>query len=130
MKKNGILHPELAFHLAELGHRDRICVADAGLPIPSGVPRIDLAYRAGEPPFFNVLEALRDEIVIEEMLIATETSEALAARISDLIPGCKVSSRPHEEFKGLLPDVRLVIRTGEFTPYCNVILSCGVPFER
>lgn len=128
MKKKGILHPELAFHLAELGHLDRICVADAGLPIPDGVPRIDLAYSPGKPPFFSVLEALREELVVETILTATETDDSLSGRIMEMFPGCPSTSIPHDKFKELLSEVRLVVRTGEFTPYCNVVLTCGVPF--
>lgn len=128
MKKKGILHPELAFHLAQLGHLDKICVADAGLPIPSGTIRIDLAYWPGEPPFFNVLEALSEEIVVADLILAGETDDGLASRIGAIFPDSGVSSTPHEKFKELLTGVRFVIRTGEFTPYCNVILSCGVPF--
>lgn len=35
---------------------------------------------------------------------------------------------PHEELKELVHTARLVIRTGEATPYANIILRCGVPF--
>ena len=42
-----------------------------------------------------------------------------------LMPMEKVS---HEEFKALLPKVRTVVRTGETSSYCNVILRAGVNF--
>jgi D-ribose pyranase len=35
---------------------------------------------------------------------------------------------PHEELKRMVGDARLVVRTGEATPYSNVLLRCGVPF--
>jgi D-ribose pyranase len=34
----------------------------------------------------------------------------------------------HEAFKTEVAHARAVIRTGEATPYANVILRCGVPF--
>jgi len=34
----------------------------------------------------------------------------------------------HDEFKRLSSKSRLLIRTGEASPYANVILHCGVPF--
>jgi D-ribose pyranase len=43
MRKSGVLHARLAAVLTELGHTDLLVVADAGLPIPPGVERIDLA---------------------------------------------------------------------------------------
>ncbi|MCB0052121.1 MAG: D-ribose pyranase, partial [Caldilinea sp.] len=35
---------------------------------------------------------------------------------------------PHEEFKALTAQSRAVVRSGEFTPYANVILVAGVVF--
>ena len=35
---------------------------------------------------------------------------------------------PHEKFKSYLPSVKFVVRTGEYTPYSNIILVAGVPF--
>jgi D-ribose pyranose/furanose isomerase RbsD len=35
---------------------------------------------------------------------------------------------PHEEFKAQVGHARFVVRTGEATPYANVLLRAGVPF--
>jgi D-ribose pyranase len=35
---------------------------------------------------------------------------------------------PHEKFKSYLPSVKFVVRTGEYTPYSNIILVAGVLF--
>lgn len=35
---------------------------------------------------------------------------------------------PHEELKRMVAGAKLVVRTGEASPYSNVILRCGVPF--
>jgi D-ribose pyranase len=35
---------------------------------------------------------------------------------------------PHKAFKEEVADTRAVVRTGEASPYANVILACGVPF--
>jgi D-ribose pyranase len=35
---------------------------------------------------------------------------------------------PHEALKAMVRDARLVVRTGEASPYANVVLRCGVPF--
>jgi D-ribose pyranase len=39
-----------------------------------------------------------------------------------------VTAIPHEEFKARTAAARAVVRTGEFTPYANVILIAGVTF--
>ena len=34
----------------------------------------------------------------------------------------------HEELKRMVARAKLDVRTGEATPYSNVVLRCGVPF--
>ncbi len=131
MKCGGLLHPELAFQIASCGHGDLICIADAGLPLPRNVPRIDLAYAPGKPPFFDVLKTVIQEVVLEEVCWAEEAeakSPHLVQRFEDLFRGLPQERIPHEAFKARLEEVRFVVRTGEFTPYANVLLRCGVPF--
>lgn len=126
MKKSGLLNPELVAAIAELGHTDAFIVCDAGYPIPEGLPRIDLAYRPGMPPFLDVLEAIMADVVAEGAVIAEEASADVAASIEKLVgPAQRL---PHEELKDRGYGARFAVRTGEFTPYSNVIVICGVPF--
>ncbi len=130
MRKGGILHPELSYMITSLGHRDRFCISDAGLAIPQQVNRIDLAYAPGYPPFFSVLDVILKEVMIEEITWAMEVSgdPDLLKKLQICCGDIKCSSVTHEEFKEMLPQVRFIIRTGEFTPFSNVIITCGVPF--
>ena len=75
MQKHGILNSKIAKVLADLGHTDRIMIADCGL-------------------------------------------------LGD-IPGAYVT---HERLKEYSHDVKAIIRTGEATPYANVILQSGCIF--
>ena len=126
MKKSGLLNPELLAAIGELGHTDEFIVCDGGYPIPDGLPRIDLAYRPGMPPFLDVLEAIMDEIVAEGAVIAAEASDEVAASIEALVG--KAERLPHDELKDRGYGARFAVRTGEFTPYSNVIVISGVPF--
>lgn len=131
MKKRGILHPELSRVIAELGHTDTIVIADAGLPIPNGSARIDLAVVEGVPPFLTVLQAVLEEMQVEEATIAeemVEVSPELYAQVMDMLGSVPVNQVIHQAFKLRTQDARAVIRTGEFTPYANVILHAGVVF--
>lgn len=131
MKKHGILNPELSRAIAELGHNHMICIADAGLPISHDVERIDLALTANVPLVAQVLEALAGEVVVQQTILASETdsvSPQVTQSVDTLWPGVATSRVSHEEFKKLTDQCRFVIRTGEFTPYANVILVSGVPF--
>jgi len=128
MKREGIINARLAGALAGLGHTDHVVVCDAGLPIPPGPEVVDLAFRFGVPSFETVLSGLLEELVVEGATAAEEVErnprsyEILVTRLPDL------GFVPHEELKRMVPGAKLVIRTGEATPYSNVILRCGVPF--
>jgi D-ribose pyranase len=138
MKKSGLLHPELCHVIAMLGHTDRVVIADAGLPIPEGVLRIDLAYTAGQPPLLNVLEAVLQDMEVEGATLALEmqtlTPKALYKKVLrrlEELPKVKkqgVDFISHEDFKAQALRAKAIIRTGEMTPYANVILQSGVTF--
>ena len=131
MKKSGILHPDLARVIASMGHGDGLCVADAGLPVPEGVARIDLALGPGLPAFLPVLEAILGELAVESAVIAEELparSPDMHREITRRLGRTAIQTVPHEQFKKLVGGCRAVVRTGEFTPYANVILKAGVVF--
>lgn len=131
MKKSGILNPALLEALAKLGHMDLICIADAGLPIPDSVPRVDLTLVLGVPTISQVLQALSEECVFQKKTYATEALEKNPAFVSEmekLWPDLPTKTVSHEEFKAMISKCRLVIRTGEASPYANAIMESGVPF--
>jgi D-ribose pyranase len=130
MKKQGVLNAALANVIAGMGHTDMLVVADAGLPIPPGVPLIDLAVRCGVPTFKDVLTAVANELQVEQILIASEVQQSVdpLPEFGELFPGIPLTSCPHEEFKQRTAHARAVVRTGECTPFHNVILQAGVVF--
>ncbi|MFN8594340.1 MAG: D-ribose pyranase [Thermomicrobiales bacterium] len=131
MKKTGLLHHELSEAIAGMGHTDLLVIADAGLPVPPGVRCIDLAVRCGLPPMLDVVRAVADELQVEAITVADELltrDETLPAALRALFPGAAFSHCPHDEFKRLSQRARAVVRTGECTPYNNVILQSGVIF--
>ena len=73
MQKIGILNSNIAKVLADLGHTDKICVGDCGLPVPAGTPKIDLALRLGEPKFIEVVKEMAKYMEIQKVYIAPET---------------------------------------------------------
>lgn len=132
MKKRGILHPKLSRVIAELGHTDTIVIADAGLPIPDGPTRIDLALIEGVPSFLTVLQAILEVVQVQEATIAEEmiqSSPNLHEKVIEILGDtAAVDCITHHVFKARTGDARAVIRTGEFTPYANIILHAGVVF--
>jgi D-ribose pyranase len=59
MKHKGLLNPELSALVARVGHTQMIVIADAGLPIPDGVPRVDLSITVWFPDLLSVLRAIK-----------------------------------------------------------------------
>ncbi|MBU5244580.1 D-ribose pyranase [Bacillus halotolerans] len=131
MKRHGILNSHLAKLLADLGHTDKIVIADAGLPVPDEVLKIDLSLKPGFPAFRDVAAVLADEMAVEKVIVASEikvSNPENASFIETLFSEEAIDCLPHEEFKELTKEAKAVIRTGEFTPYANCILQAGVLF--
>ncbi|MGO0062680.1 D-ribose pyranase [Brevibacillus fluminis] len=132
MKKGGILHPELNKLIAQTGHTDFIVVTDAGLPLPENVnTRIDLALKEGVPGFLETLDTVMSELVVERVILAEEVktvSPAMHEQILQRFAGIPVDYVAHVEFKQMTQQARGLVRSGEFTPYANVILVAGVAY--
>jgi D-ribose pyranase len=132
MKKTGLLHSELSKTLAELAHDDMILIGDAGMPCPKGVKFIDLAVSKNIPAFFDVLRAVMGEMLIASAYIDIEQQEKspeFAKKLLELVNGSFALQKiPHEETKSMSAACKAVIRTGEFTPYANIILKAGCLF--
>lgn len=131
MKKIGTLNQPLSEVIAGMGHGDMLVIADAGLPIPPNVRRIDLALTTGVPAFLQTLEVIMGELQVESAIIASETSTVspvIFEGIKTVLAAVPSSMVDHEEFKQLTRHASAVIRTGECTPYANIILKAGVTF--
>ncbi len=131
MKKHGIINSEISKVLSFMGHTDQICIGDAGLPIPSNVKRIDLSVKPGLPSFISVLEAISDDMYIEKVYLAEEIktiNPKIYNGILKLIPQNKIYFITHEKLKNKSNNCKAVVRTGEITPYANIILQSNVSF--
>lgn len=131
MKKRGIINAQLAGLIAGLGHKDTFMIGGGGMPIPKGVEIVDLALCGGVPTFRQVMDAILDEAEIEQYTIANEIEEKnpeLLAYIREKLPNAEWNMVPHTELKEMSRNVKFAVRTGEFTPYPNIILRAGVAF--
>ncbi|MFI0480082.1 D-ribose pyranase [Actinomadura sp. 9N215] len=129
MRPDGLWHPRLLEIVAAAGHGDLIVVADPGLPVPPGVEAVDLVWRSGEPRFLPVLRTVLAELVTEAATVAEEAADPELRRGLDAALAATPTARvPHARLKQLTSQARAVVRTGEATPYANVVLRAGVPF--
>jgi|SRR5919109_4398773 D-ribose pyranase len=131
MKKTTLLHSDLSYLVATLGHLDTLVIADAGLPIPAETVRIDLALTQGVPGAIQTLKVVLDEMKVERVILAEEAKERnprFLADVQGLLPEVPIDFVSHTDFKTRTASARAVVRTGEFSPYANVILVSGVVF--
>lgn len=135
MKRNGIINSDISRVLSYMGHTDRICIGDCGLPIPTETERIDLAFKLGQPSFIDVLREVAIDMEIEKIILAKEIKEKnpeILSEIKDYFS--KLDVKPeieyvsHTELKLITKECKAVIRTGEITPYANIILQSGCIF--
>ncbi len=118
-----------------MGHMDELTIGDSGLPIPNTTKRIDLAISRGIPSFIDVLRAVLSEQKIQAIIMAEEIKdfspnmhEDILETIKEFESDAKILYIAHEDFKERTSKSKAVIRSGEFTPYANVILVSGVVF--
>ncbi|MGL5245443.1 MAG: D-ribose pyranase [Sarcina sp.] len=131
MRKTQLLNSDLSTVISKMGHTDMVAIGDCGLPIPNQTERIDLALINGIPTFMETLKSTLLELQVEEVLIAHETKQVsleLYNEIEEAVGNVRVTFISHEELKEKLKDCKAVVRTGEQTPYANIILKSGVVF--
>ena len=131
MKKTTVINTELSTVIAGMGHMDWLSIGDAGMPVPMGTKKIDLALTKEIPSFIDVLKNVLSELEVQKIYLAdeikTDNPDQLKA-ITDLLPNVEVEFMPHSELKKNLAKTHAFIRTGEMTAFSNIILESGVIF--
>jgi len=126
-----MLNRNIAAVLAKLGHTDTVVITDCGLPIPEDVLCIDVSIEIGKPSFLTVLKAVTGDMEMEGMTLAQEikdNNQALNHEISENYHATAIQYISQDDLKNQLKEAKAVIRTGEATPFANVILHAGVIF--
>lgn len=124
-----ILNSQLVAALSSAGHTQLVVVADPGLPIPPGVPVVDLSLVPGVPSLRVTLEAVMRSLIVESAVAANEIRGSDIADVMHASLGnTPLEFVSHEQLKALLAGAHVVVRTGECTPYANVVLVAGAGF--
>lgn len=130
MKKKGILNRNLMDAIMSMGHTEIMIIGDAGVPIGNPAQRIDLALSEDVPTIRQVLELVMDEMIYERVIVAEEQkmyNPVHFAQVKALSERCEVETMPHEElFETYLPKAKYIVRTGNFMPWGNVVLTAGI----
>ncbi|MCI1396964.1 MAG: D-ribose pyranase, partial [Pediococcus pentosaceus] len=117
--------------IAQMGHFDKLSIGDAGMPVPMGTEKIDLAVDNGIPSFMQVLTNVLEELEVQRIYLAEEIkteNPKMLENIKALMPETPITFMPHSDMKQDLNNCHAFVRTGEMTPYSNIILESGVVF--
>lgn len=127
MKKNGVVNPKLMEAITSLYHYDTIMIADLGFPVPRDCPNvIDLSLVKGIPSFTQVLKALLNECVFDEVWIdenMAKWNKPLHESLGEYLPTQTINEVPFTELKELASKCKVIVKCGEFKPSANMILS-------
>ena len=131
MKKGNVINSNIARVIAQMGHFDTLAIGDAGMPVPANTEKIDLAVTKNLPKFIDVLQNVLMELEVQKVYLANEIKTASPAQllaIKKVIGEIPIEFISHDNMKNNLNKARAFIRTGEMTPYANIILESGVTF--
>ncbi len=124
-----LLNPELAYIVRNLGHTDMLVISDMGFPMPDLQYNLDLTVKPGVPTVPDVLDAISTDFSWDRIIIAAEAHRAVPDRVAELqssYPGSALEDvESHVAFKHMAARCKAGVRTGDPTPFGNVILVCG-----
>lgn len=131
MKKTKVINSDISRVIAQMGHFDKLSIGDAGMPVPMTTEKIDLAVTQGVPSFMEVLRNVLSELEVQRIYLAEEIKKEnpnILLEIQKEMPETPITFIPHSEMKTELNNCHAFIRTGEMTPYANILLESGVVF--
>lgn len=131
MKKTKVINSNISRVISQMGHFDTLAIGDAGMPVPYDCEKIDLAVTNGIPSFIDVLNNVLEELEVQRIYLAEEIKEANPKVLEDIkktFHDVDIQFIPHQQMKQNLSQCTAFIRTGEMTPYANIILESGVTF--
>jgi D-ribose pyranase len=126
MLKTGILNPQINALLSRVRHTNMLVIADRGFPYWPTIETVDITLVDDLPTVLQVLDAIRPNFVVGEILVASEFRDhnppAVQDRFADAMHGVCVTFLAHNDLKRLVPGAIGLIRTADTTPYANLIL--------
>ena len=121
-----ILNPAINHLLGRTRHTNRLVIADRGFPFWPAIETIDISLRDDLPTVLQVLQTIAPHFSFGPVWMAEEFrihNPERVAVFSQALEGASVQYEPHGEFKLRVPGAIGLIRTGDTTPYANIILE-------
>ena len=113
--------------LSRIRHTNTLVIADRGFPFWPMIETVDISLVDDVPTVLAVLRALRPNFQVGKAWMAREFMKANNAKtraaFAEALRGIQLAREPHVEFKQRVPHSIGLIRTGDTTPYANLILE-------
>ena len=127
MLQSGILNPHILQLIARIRHTNTLVIADWAFPFWPQIETVDISLTHGIPTVLDVLDLLTPVFKIgriwqAEEFLANNTQETVT-RFRKSFGDIPVTREAHVEFKKRVPLAIGLIRTGDPTPYGNIILE-------
>lgn len=127
MLKTGILNPHINYLLSRVRHTNTFVIADRGFPFWPGIDTVDISLVDDLPRVADVLNAILRNFDVGTIFMAEEfrssNSQQIVGQQTKVANGAKLIFEPHVDFKRRVPQAIGIIRTGDSTPYSNVIVE-------
>jgi len=125
--KTGILNPAILSLVSRVRHTNTLVIADRGFPFWPQIETVDISLVDDVPTVLQVLKALLPNFKAGRAWVAEEflshNSEEQAAAVRNVLGAIPLELLPHVDFKLGVPRAIGLIRTGDATPYANIILE-------
>jgi D-ribose pyranase len=127
MLNTGILNPHVLDLIARIRHTNTLVISDWAFPFWPEIETVDISLTHGIPTVLDVLDLLTPVFKIgriwqaDEFVTANtpETVERFAKSFGQI----PLTRETHVDFKKRVPHAIGLIRTGDPTPYGNVIIE-------
>jgi len=127
MLQSGILNPHILQLIARIRHTNTVVIADWAFPFWPQIETVDISLTHGIPTVLDVLDLLTPVFKIgriwqAEEFVSTNSQESID-RFAKSFGDLPLTREPHLDFKKRVPHAIGLIRTGDPTPYGNIILE-------
>ena len=127
MLQTGILNPHVLDLLARIRHTNTLVISDWAFPFWPEIETVDISLTHGIPTVLDVLDLLTPVFKIGRIWQADEFVQSNSAqtvtRFAKSFGEIPLTREAHVDFKKRVPHAIGLIRTGDATPYGNLILE-------
>lgn len=127
MLQTGILNPNVLDLIARIRHTNTLVIADWAFPYWPEIETVDISLTRGIPTVLDVLDLLTPVFKIGRIWQADEFVTSNPAetveRFAKSFGTIPLTREAHLDFKKRVPHAIGLIRTGDATPYGNIIIE-------